>query len=63
MKEIFWRVIAIVSGIYIFIPEFTDFIPLIGWLDEAFAIIILNYALKKLNINIPDFIKRKILVK
>ena len=54
MKNSFWTIVAILSGVYIFIPEFTDVIPIIGWLDEATALVVLNYALKKLDIKIFD---------
>ena len=48
MKKLFWISIATFSGIYIFIPEPTDLIPILGWLDEATAFTILIYALKNL---------------
>lgn len=54
MKRLFWIAIAVLSAVYIFIPEFTDVIPIIGWLDEATALGVLAYALKQLNINIFD---------
>jgi len=52
MKKLFWTIVAVLSGVYIFIPEFTDVIPIIGWLDEATALLVLNYALKQLDIKI-----------
>lgn len=54
MKRTFWTIIAILSTIYIFIPEPTDIIPILGWLDEATAFAILSYALKQLDIPIFD---------
>lgn len=45
--------ISIISGIYVFFPEYTDFIPFLGWLDEGIAILILTYSLNKLGIKIP----------
>lgn len=42
-----------------FIPEPTDFIPVLGWLDEATAFTVLIYALEKLNIKIPNIFKSK----
>lgn len=59
MKKSFWTVIAILSGIYIFTPEFTDFIPFIGWLDEAAAFTVVNYALKQLDIQLFEKIFRQ----
>ena len=50
MKRYFWIAVAAFSGIYIFIPEFTDIVPIIGWLDEAAAFALMNYALKQANI-------------
>ena len=37
ITKIFWIIVALICGVYIFIPEFTDVIPVIGWLDEATA--------------------------
>ena len=54
MKRIFWILTAIAAGIYVFIPEPTDIIPILGWLDEATAIALLTYALKQLDITIFD---------
>jgi len=59
MKKIFWIATAVFSGIYIFIPEPTDLIPILGWLDEATAFTIFMYALKQLGVNIPSFFKKK----
>ena len=50
----FWIITAIASAIYVFIPEPTDIIPILGWLDEATAIVVLTYALKQLNIDLFD---------
>jgi uncharacterized membrane protein YkvA (DUF1232 family) len=52
MKRKFWIIVAALSVIYIFIPEPTDVIPIVGWLDEASAFAILTYALKQLDIPI-----------
>lgn len=48
-----WTAIAIISGVYIFIPEFTDAIPIIGWIDEGMALTMLLYALERLGVRIP----------
>ena len=50
----FWIITAIASAVYVFIPEPTDVIPILGWLDEATAIVVLTYALKQLNIDLFD---------
>jgi hypothetical protein len=51
--RVLWTIIAIVSGVYIFIPEFTDAIPIIGWIDEGMALTMLLYALERLGVRIP----------
>jgi hypothetical protein len=48
-----WIITAIASGVYIFIPEATDMFPIVGWLDEGLAALILSTALGKLGIRIP----------
>lgn len=48
-----WIIIAILSGIYVFIPEPTDAVPILGWMDEGVAVLILTYALERLGIRIP----------
>lgn len=50
----FWIVIALVCAVYVFIPEPTDIIPILGWLDEATALAVLTYALKQLDIDLFD---------
>ena len=54
IMKVFWIIVAIVCGVYIFIPEPTDAIPILGWLDEATALLILSYALKKLDVRWLD---------
>jgi uncharacterized membrane protein len=52
-KRILWIIIAVFSFAWIFIPEFTDLIPVIGWIDEGIAIVIFFTSLSKLGYNIP----------
>ncbi|HBS04125.1 MAG TPA: hypothetical protein DEA96_04105 [Leptospiraceae bacterium] len=52
-QKIVWIIVAILSGVYIVIPEATDFFPVVGWLDEGLAAVILTTALGKLGIRIP----------
>lgn len=55
-RKWFWIAIAIISAVYIFIPEPTDafLFPIpFGLLDEATAALILTYALERLGIRIP----------
>ena len=61
-QRIVWILVAILSGVYIVIPEFTDVVPVIGWLDEGLAAVILTTALAKLGVRIPlldAFMRRK----
>lgn len=59
MSNKFWKAVALVSGIYIFIPEVTDVVPVIGWLDEATALGILMYALKKMGYDLKFPFRKK----
>ena len=59
MKKLFWIAIAVFSTLYMFIPEPTDLIPVLGWLDEATAFTVLIYALGQLGVNIPNIFKKK----
>lgn len=58
MKKIFWTITAVFSAAWIFIPEFTDAVPVVGWLDEATAFGILLYALGRLGVRLPSFLRR-----
>lgn len=59
MSNKFWKAVALVSGIYIFIPEVTDVVPVIGWLDEATALGIFMYALKKMGYDLKFPFRKK----
>ena len=52
-KRIVWILTAILSFVWIFIPEFTDLIPFWGWLDEGAALMLFLTALAELGINVP----------
>lgn len=43
-----YRAIQLLLIIYVFIPEFSDAIPIIGWLDEATALGFVIYLQKKI---------------
>ena len=43
-----YRILQVLCIIYVFIPEVTDAIPIIGWLDEATAIGFVIYLNKKI---------------
>lgn len=49
----FWIAVAVLSAVYIVIPEPTDAFPIVGWLDEGTAVLLLTYALERLGIRIP----------
>lgn len=51
--KIAWTVIAVLSGIYIFVPEPSDVFPIVGWIDEGVAAMLLTTALTKLGFHIP----------
>jgi len=44
-------VTGVVSFIYLFVPEPTDLVPFIGWLDEGVAGFMLLWSLKTLGLN------------
>ncbi len=43
-------VVGAVSFIYLFVPEPTDLIPIVGWLDEGMAGALLLWAMKTLGV-------------
>ena len=42
--------LAVFSGVYLFVPEPTDVIPFIGWLDEGVALALLGWSLRTLGV-------------
>ena len=42
MKRKLAVALAVVSGVYLFVPEPTDLVPFIGWLDEGLALALFN---------------------
>ncbi len=65
-KRGLWIALAIFSLFWIFFPEPTDLVPILGWLDEGVALFLLMTALSRLGIEIPYldrlllFFKKKI---
>ncbi|GIX41046.1 MAG: hypothetical protein KatS3mg129_0779 [Leptospiraceae bacterium] len=52
-KKWIYIALALISGVYVFIPEFSDAIPFLGWLDEGVAIFLFTYSLNRLGVRIP----------
>ena len=50
-KRKFAAVVGAVSLVYLFVPEPTDLIPIIGWLDEGMAGALLLWSLKTLGVS------------
>lgn len=50
--------VGTVSLIYLFVPEPTDLIPIIGWLDEGMAGALLLWSLKTLGVSPSAILSR-----
>jgi len=62
IKRVFLILVALFCGFWIIFPEPTDLYPILGWLDEATAGVILLSVLSYLGIRIPlldRFLKKK----
>jgi hypothetical protein len=46
-------VVSALSAVYLFVPEPTDVIPILGWMDEGVALAVLMWGLKTLKVS-PD---------
>jgi hypothetical protein len=44
-------VLGALSFVYLFVPEPTDVVPFIGWLDEGLAAAVLMWALRTLRVS------------
>ena len=53
MEKVLWWLLVFLSATWVFLPEPTDAVPIIGWLDEALALYLLATALDRLGIHIP----------
>ncbi len=53
MKKQAALVLAALSAVYIFIPEPTDLVPILGWMDEGLALAILAWSLRTLGVTLP----------
>jgi len=51
-------VVGAVSLVYLFVPEPTDLIPIIGWLDEGMAGALLLWSLKTLGVSPSAILSR-----
>lgn len=43
--------VAALSGIYLFVPEPTDLVPVLGWLDEGLALALFGWSMRTLGVN------------
>ena len=50
MKKKVAVVVAALSGVYLFVPEPTDVIPILGWLDEGLAGALLMWSIRSLGV-------------
>jgi hypothetical protein len=44
-------VVAALSGVYLFIPEPTDLVPILGWLDEGMALALFGWSMRTLGVD------------
>ena len=51
MKKKLALTVAVLSGVYLFVPEPTDVIPILGWLDEGLALAMLGWAMSTLGVS------------
>lgn len=50
--------LAVFSGVYLFVPEPTDIVPIIGWLDEGAALALLGWSMKTLGVTPTTMLAR-----
>ena len=58
MKKKFAVLLAVVSGVYLFVPEPTDVFPIVGWLDEGAAFALLMWSMKTLGVTPTALMRR-----
>ena len=58
MKKKAALVLAVLSGVYLFIPEPTDLIPIVGWLDEGMALALLGWSMRTLGVTPGSILRR-----
>jgi hypothetical protein len=58
MKKQLAVVVGALSFIYIFVPEPTDIVPVIGWIDEGVAGAMLLWALRMLGVTPSSILGR-----
>ena len=59
MKKKLAVVVAVLSGVYLFVPEPTDLIPIVGWLDEGMALAMLGWAMSTLGVSPSRLLGRR----
>ncbi len=58
MKRKFAVVVGALSLVYMFVPEPTDVIPVLGWLDEGVAGALLLWSMRTLGVSPGDILGR-----
>jgi hypothetical protein len=58
VKKQFAVVVGALSLVYIFVPEPTDVIPVLGWLDEGVAGALLLWSMRTLGVSPGDILGR-----
>ena len=58
MKRKLAVVVGTLSFVYMFVPEPTDLVPILGWLDEGLAGALLLWSMKTLNVTPSDIFAR-----
>lgn len=59
MKKKLAVAVAVLSGVYLFVPEPTDVLPIVGWLDEGMALAMLGWALSALGVSPANLLRRR----
>ena len=59
MKKKLAVAVAMLSGVYLFVPEPTDVIPILGWLDEGLALAMLGWAMSTLGVGPAQLFRRR----
>jgi hypothetical protein len=58
MKKKFAVVLGALSFVYIFVPDPSDIVPVLGWLDEGMAAALLMWSLRTLGVTPSSLLGR-----